>query len=101
MKDITKRIDREIMAIPLFKQFEPRSCWYRYNREEPLPLRYLWNNRLRHPILQRLKRAKKKRKQTTSIYKFISTEFVFSRHMTNPLRLVFDFKVRYQDEASR
>ena len=46
-----------------------------------------------HSSKDELLKTAKKHKQTTSIYTFISTEFLFSRHMTNPLSLIFDFKL--------
>ena len=103
VQSVNKKIVTEIIAMALFKQLL-LSCSNRLSKEEHLFLVAIYGTIICCIIFFKgwiVEKSNKKHKQTTSIYTFISPEFLFSRDMTNSLRLIFDFKGRYYDEASR
>ena len=103
-KTLPKKLTQKLSHWLYFKQLKLLSCLYRYSKKNASPSYPFMEQSFAASgwIVEKSKRKKqKKHKQTTSIYKVISTEFLFSRHMTNSSRLIFDFKVRYEDRASR
>ena len=98
MRNITKNFDTEIIVMALFKQFKLAARIF-LAKKCPSPSSLFMEQLFSATRSSKVKFLKRAR-LTTTVSTFISIEFLFSRHKIHPLRLIVDFKIRYQDDGS-
>ena len=111
MRNITKNFDTEIIAVALFKELKVAARIF-LAKKSPSPSSLFMEQLFSATHSSKVKFLKRASKQPRAPHSFLFKsffqdtrlilfiEFLFSRHKIHPLRLIVDFKVRHQDDAS-